>query len=151
MENTKNQQANKLIFLGLILFLIGLLLGLFVQNMTNPRMALSAHLEGIMNGMFLVILGLIWTRLILSKIVFRITFWLVIYGTFANLTAVILAALTGFGKMMPIAGGQEGTGIIEDLITLLLLSLALSMVTVCVIVLVGFYKHMKQPTKKTAD
>ena len=151
MENTKNQQANKLIFLGLILFLIGLLLGLFVQNMTNPRMALSAHLEGIMNGMFLVILGLIWTRLLLSKIVFRITFWLVIYGTFANLTAVILAALTGFGKMMPIAGGQEGTGIIEDLITLLLLSLALSMVTVCVIVLAGFYKHMKQPTKKTAD
>lgn len=151
MENkAKTQQANQLIFLGLILFLVGLLVGLFVQKMTNPRMALSAHLEGIMNGMFLVILGLIWTRLVLSKIIFKVTFWLVIYGTFANLVAVILAAYTGFGKMMPIAGGHGGTGIIEDLITFLLLSLALSMIAVCVIVLVGFYKHMKQLSKETA-
>lgn len=149
-NNSKIQQANKLIFLGLSLFLIGLLVGLFIQNMTNPRMALSAHLEGVMNGMFLVILGLIWTRLALSIIVFRVTFWLVIYGTFANLTAVIFAALTGFGKMMPIAGGQEGTGIIESLIALLLVSLALCMVAVCVIVLIGFYKHMKQLAKETA-
>ncbi len=150
-KNTKIQQANKLIFLGLILFVIGLLVGLFVQNMTNPRMALAAHLEGVMNGMFLVILGLIWTRLVLSKIAFRVAFWLVVYGTFANLIAVIFAALTGFGKMMPIAGGQEGTRIIESLITFLLVSLALCIVSVCVIVLIGFYKHMIQPTKEIAN
>lgn len=143
-SNTNIQQANKLVFLGLILFLLGLLIGLFVQNMTNPRMALAAHLEGIMNGMFLIILGLIWNRLILSKTVFKVTFWLTAYGTFANLAAVIIAALTGFGKMMPIAGGQEGTEIIEGLISFLLISLALCMLTVCIIVLIGFYKHMKQ-------
>jgi len=53
------KQADRLIFLGLLLFFLGLLAGLFVQNMANPRMALSAHLEGVMNGMFLVLLGLI--------------------------------------------------------------------------------------------
>ena len=75
MENNTNiQQANKLVFLGLILFILGLLIGLFVQNMTNPRMALAAHLEGIMNGMFLIILRIIWNRLILSKTVFKVTF-----------------------------------------------------------------------------
>ncbi len=45
----QNKQANMLIFLGLVLFLLALLIGLFVQNMANPRMALSAHLEGVMN------------------------------------------------------------------------------------------------------
>ena len=145
-NNTTTQQANKLIFLGLILFLLGLIIGLFVQNMANPRMALSAHLQGLLNGMFLIILGLIWSRLVLSKKQLNATFGLTIYGTFANLAAVIIAASTGFGKMMPIAGGKEGTGIWEGLISFLLVSLSLSMLVVCVIVIIGFYKNMKQST-----
>ena len=144
VSNTQIKQSEKLIFLGLILFLIGLSVGLVVENMANPRMALSAHLEGVINGMFLIILGLIWKRLILSKTLLILTFWLVVYGTFANLIAVIISAVTGFGKMMPIAGGQEGTRVIEGLISFLLISLALCMLAVCIIVLIGFYKHMKQ-------
>ena len=147
-RNSQSKQADKLIFIGLILFLSGLAVGLFVQNVANPRMALSAHLQGIMNGMFLVILGLIWKRLILSETLLKVTFWLVIYGTFANLIAVIIAAMTGFGKMMPIAGGQNGTGAIEGLISFLLISLSLCMFTVCIIVLIGYYKHMKQRTNE---
>lgn len=142
-RNTQSKQADKLIFIGLFLFLIGLTIGLFVQNMANPRMALSAHLEGVMNGIFLIILGLIWKRLILSQILLKATFWLVVYGTFANLIAVIIAAATGFGKMMPIAGGQKGTGAIEVLVSFLLISLAICMIGVCIIVLTGFYKHME--------
>lgn len=147
-NNTQSKQADKLIFSGLILFLIGLVIGLLVQNMANPRMGLSAHLEGIMNGMFLVILGLIWKRLRLSKTLLKATFWLVVYGTFANLLAVVIAAVTGFGKMMPIAGGQEGTQAMEGLISFLLISLGLCMLAVCIIVLIGFYKHMKQNTNE---
>lgn len=143
--NPQIKQANKLIFLGFVLFLAGLIAGLFVQQMANPRMALSAHLEGMMNGIFLVLLGLIWKRLILSVMLLRIAFWLVIYGTFSNLVAVLIAAMTGSGKMMPIAGGKEGTGITEGLISFLLLSLSLCMLAVCIIVLIGFYKYMKLP------
>ena len=145
-KNSQTEQSNKLIFLGLALFLIGLTVGLFVQNMKNPRMALSAHLEGMMNGMFLILLGLIWQRLVLSATQLRVTFFLAIYGTFTNLIAVIMAALTGFGKMMPIAGGQEGTGITEGMISFLLISLALCMLAVCTLVMMGFYKHMKKTT-----
>ena len=144
MENDpQTKQANRLIFLGLLLFLLGLTVGLFVQNMKNPRMALSAHLEGVMNGMFLMLLGLIWKRLLLSTILLNATFWLAVYGTFANLIAVIIAAITGIGKMMPIAGGQEGAEITDGLISFLLISLALSMLAVCIITLIGFYRHMK--------
>jgi (hydroxyamino)benzene mutase len=112
-QNRQSEQSNKLIFWGLALLLLGLAVGLFVQNMTNPRMALSAHLEGLMNGMFLMLLGLIWQRLVLSAKLLKLTFLLAIYGTFANLLAVIIAAITGFGKMMPIAGGKEGTGALQ--------------------------------------
>jgi len=147
-SNIQKKQSDNLIFFGLILFLIGLFVGLFVHNMANPRMALSAHLEGVMNGMFLILLGLIWKRLLLSKRQLTTTFWLVTYGTFANILAVIVAALTGFGKMMPIAGGQEGTKIIEAFISFLLISLSLCMIIVCVLVIVGFFKSMKQHSKE---
>lgn len=143
-NNTQSKQADKLIFWGLALFLAGMVIGLFVQNMANPRMGLSAHLEGAMNGMFLVILGLIWKRLSLSKTILKWTFRLVIYGTFANISAVVTAAVTGFGKMMPLAGGQEGTPAIEGLISFLLITLALCMLAVCMIVLTGFYNNMKK-------
>jgi hydroxylaminobenzene mutase len=139
-------QANRLIFLGLLLFFLGLVIGLFVQNMTNPRMALSAHLQGITNGIFLMILGVVWGKLILSSRWLNITFWLTIYGTFANLIAVVIAAITGAGKMMPIAGGQEGSTGVEIIISFLLVSLSLTMLFICVLSMIGFRRYMKSST-----
>ena len=108
-DNTKPKPyADWLLFLGILLFLLGLVIGLFIPLMTNPRMGLSAHLEGTMNGMFLIMLGLIWNKLALKENWLTAAFWLIIYGTFANFVAVTIAAITGAGKMMPIAGGKEG-------------------------------------------
>ena len=115
--------------------------------MTLPRMGLSAHLEGVMNGMFLVILGLIWNKLVVNCKWLTYTFWLTVYGSFANFVAVSIAAITGAGEMMPIAGGKEGTSVVEGLISFLLISLALAMIFVCVIVLTGLFKYMQQPSK----
>ena len=109
-------------------------------------MGLSAHLEGIMNGMFLVILGLIWNKLALNYKWLTFAFWLTIYGAFANFVAVSVAAITGAGKMMPIAGGKEGTSVVEGLISFLLISLALAMIFVCLIVLKGLLRYIKQPS-----
>ena len=148
MENTRHKkwQSDRLLFLGILLFLFGLLIGLFIPMMTNPRMGLSAHLEGIMNGMFLVILGLIWNKLVLNDKWLTIAFWLTLYGAFANFVAVSIAAITGAGKMMPIAGGKEGTSVVEGLISFLLISLALAMIFVCLIVLKGLLRYIKQPS-----
>jgi hydroxylaminobenzene mutase len=151
MENTRHKkwQSDMLLFLGILLFLFGLLTGLFVPMMTNPRMGLSAHLEGIMNGMFLVILGLIWNKLVLNDKWLTSAFWLTLYGSFANFVAVSIAAITGAGKMMPIAGGKEGTSVVEGLISFLLVSLALAMIFVCLIVLTGLLRYIKQPSDIT--
>jgi (hydroxyamino)benzene mutase len=141
-NNKTKRYADRLLFLGVLLFLLGLIIGFFIPIMTNPRMGLSAHLEGTMNGMFLVILGLIWNKLVLKDKWLTATFWLVIYGSFANFVAVSIAAITGAGKMMPIAGGQPGAEVVDGLISFLLISLSLAMVVVCIMVLSGLYQYI---------
>lgn len=108
-------------------------------------MGLSAHLEGIMNGMFLVILGIIWGKLLLSQKWLKATFWLTVYGSFANFLAVTIGAFTGAGKMMPLAGGKEGNALIEGLISTLLISLTLAMILVCIIILFGLFRSINRP------
>lgn len=78
MENSilQKQQSDRVIFYGVLLFLLGLVVGLFIPLMANPRMGLSSHLEGVMNGMFLILLGLIWGKVTLSGTWLKITFLL---------------------------------------------------------------------------
>lgn len=146
MASRKNQdqQASKLQFWGITLFMLGLLIGLAIPVLTNTRMGLAAHLEGVMNGMFLVVLGLIWEKLLLSNRWLTLTYWMTLYGSFANFSAVTIAAATGAGKMMPIAGGREGGSLEEGIISSLLMTLALAMIFVCGSVLVGLYRYLIQ-------
>ncbi len=111
--------------------------------MSNLRIGLSAHLGGTMNGMLVIILGLIWHKILLHKKWLTLSFWLSIYGSFANFLAVLIGAITGAGKMMPIAGGIEGTALIEGFISFLHVSLSLVMIFVGVVVLIGLFKNIK--------
>ena len=53
----------RLFFHGFLLFLLFLVEGMFVQSMRNPRIALSAHVGGLMSGLFLGVLGAAWNEL----------------------------------------------------------------------------------------
>ena len=129
-----------LLQLGVLLFLIGLLTGLMVPRFANPRMGLASHLEGVLNGMFLIALGLLWHRLNLSNAWLVITFWLAVYGTFANWLATLLAAYWGAGKLMPIAAmSHQGSSVQEGAIRVLLTTLSVAMIAACVIVIVGLH------------
>jgi len=50
----------RLMWHRMFLFLIGLVTGQQERRFTNMRMALSAHLQGVLNGTFLIALGTIW-------------------------------------------------------------------------------------------
>lgn len=127
-----------LIQLGILLFLVGLLTGFVIPKLANPRMGLASHLEGVLNGIFLVALGLLWQRLNLSDGWLVVTFWLAVYGTFANWLATLLAAVWGAGALMPIAAmGHQGSSIQEGVIKFLLGTLSVSMIAVCVIIIAG--------------
>jgi (hydroxyamino)benzene mutase len=144
MDNlkSKKQQSDRLLFFGILLFFLGLLVGIFVPMLANPRMGLSGHLEGIMNGIFLIVLGLIWNRLELSGKWLTITYWLSLYGTFANWSAVLLAAVFNSGKMMPLATGREGSSFTEGIVSFLLISLSIAMLSVCILIMTGLLSHI---------
>jgi hydroxylaminobenzene mutase len=140
MSKTFNERiGRRLLQLGIVLFLLGLLTGFVVPLAANPRMALSSHLEGVLNGTFLLVLGVIWGRLQIGRVTGRVAFGLLAYGTFANWGTTLLAAIWGAGEtMMPLAAaGYVGTSAQEMLIVFGLLSLSLAMVVVCPIVLWG--------------
>lgn len=136
---TAERLGIRLLQLGVVLFLLGLLTGFAVPMAANPRMALSSHLEGVLNGIFLLVMGIIWGRLSIGAGTSRVTFGLLAYGTFANWATTLAAAMWGAGEtMMPLAGaGYTGTSAQEMLIAFGLLSLSLAMVVVCPVVLWG--------------
>lgn len=128
----------RLIQLGVLLFLPGLVTGFTLPLMRAPRLGLSSHLEGVMNGMFLMGVGVIWPRLRLGAGTLRAAFWLAVYGTYTNWAATLLSGFWGAGAMMPLAGGgATGTATQELIMMVLLVSLAAAMVAVCILMLVG--------------
>ena len=136
---TKKRLSDKLIYYGVILFFIGLIIGLIVPIFANPRLGVSSHIEGVLNGMFLIILGLIWNKIDLSNKWLKITFLAAIYGTIMNCFGILIAAIFNAGKMLGIAAnGQEGTPIVEGIVSFSLISLSIAMLLVCVSVLIIF-------------
>lgn len=133
-----NTFRRRLMWHGLFLFLLGLLTGLVSANMTNPRMGLAAHLEGVMNGTVLIAVGAIWNEARLSARQATLTFWTVLYGTYANWAVTTLAALLGTGAMTPItAPGRVALPWQEQLITVGFISTGISIIAATVLLLWG--------------
>jgi hydroxylaminobenzene mutase len=101
----------------MVLFLLGLLVGLAEGQVANPRMGLAAHLEGLMNGTFLIALGAALSFVKLSQMLAALTFWMVLYGTYANVFVTTLAAIAGANAMSPATGGQGAPAWQEAFIT----------------------------------
>ena len=138
--------GHRLLQLGALLFLLGLLVGFVVPLLTNPRMGLASHLEGLLNGMFLIVLGLLWPRLLLGARAASWLFWLAGYGTFANWAATLLAGFWGAGTRMPLAAGaHHGTSSQELAIDVLLVTLSVAIVAASVLVLWGLRRRPSAP------
>ena len=93
---------------GLVLFLVGLVTGLAVPAFRNPRMALSGHLEALLNGMFLMIVGLAWVELKLSARAQRVIPPVLLVGTYGNFALTLAGAQLGTKKATPLAGAGFG-------------------------------------------
>lgn len=124
---------------GLSLFLLGLLSGFLTPVLKNPRMGLSSHLEGTLNGMFLIVLGLLWPWVQVTSGWERTAVALVVYAAYANWLATLLSAWWGAGRgMMPIAGGDhEASRVKEFVVRFLLITLGAAIVVGVAIILFG--------------
>jgi hydroxylaminobenzene mutase len=134
------EQANRrLKWHGIVLFLLGLFTGFAEVHFANVRMGLAAHLEGVMNGTFLLALGAAWPGIRLSSRMQAVAFWTVLFGTYANWAFTMLAAVFGTAALSPITGaGHSGTPWQERFITIGFMSVGIAIVAACVMILVGF-------------
>jgi hydroxylaminobenzene mutase len=134
MEDTKR----RLLWHGMFLFLIGLITGLAEQKFSNPRMGLAAHLEGVMNGTFLVALGAIWTEVRLSPRLKAAAYWSALYGTYANWIVTTLAAIFGTAAMSPItAAGHSAQPWQESFVTIGFMSVGIAIIASSILILWG--------------
>ena len=138
-EKTGMEDARRrLLWHGMSLFLLGLLTGFAEQNFSNPRMGLAAHLEGVMNGTFLVALGAVWTEVSLSPRLKAAAYWSALYGTYANWAVTLLAAIFGTAAMSPItAAGRSGQPWQEAVVTFGFMSVGIGIVAASILILAG--------------
>jgi hydroxylaminobenzene mutase len=131
----------RLMWHGMFLFLLGLLTGFLETKFVNPRMGLAAHLEGVMNGIFLLALGAAWSEVRLSPRLRLAAYWTALYGAYVNWAAVVLAAILGTAALSPItSAGHSGLPWQETLVTISLMSVGIVIIVSTVVVLWGLRK-----------
>jgi len=127
------------LIMGATLFLLGLASGLAIGMMANPRMGLSAHIQGLTNGMFLIAVGAAWRFVGLGRRAAVVTFCLLAYGTVANWASTTLAAVWNTGQLTPIhAPEPNALAWQEGIVSAGLLSLTVAMISGTLLLLVGF-------------
>jgi len=132
------ESHRRLYWHGMFLFLVGLLTGFVETRFANPRMGLAAHLEGVMNGTFVLALGAAWREVRLGPGWKAVTYWFLLYGTYANWLFTTLAAAFGTAALSPITGaGHSGEPWQENLIEAGFMSVGVTIVGATVLVLVG--------------
>ncbi len=133
-----NDSQRRLLWHGMFLFLLGLATGLVEAKFSNTRMALAAHLEGVMNGTFLLALGAVWSEIHLSARLKGVTYWAVLYGTYANWGITTLAAAFGTGALSPItAPGLMAAPWKENLVHAGFMSVGVTIIGAAVLILLG--------------
>jgi hydroxylaminobenzene mutase len=134
--------GRRLVLHGAVLFLLGLLTGFVAPAVRNPRMGLSAHLEGLMNGTFLLALGAVWSQVRLPGRAEAAAFWLLLFGTYGNWASVGLGAATGASRLMPIAGaGHTGPAWAEAVVATGLVAISIAMVAALGLVVWGLVRR----------
>jgi hydroxylaminobenzene mutase len=134
MESTNRH----LLWHGMFLFLLGLLTGFAEQHFANMRMGLAAHLEGVMNGIFLLALGAIWNEVRLPPPAKVAAYWAALYGTYVNWLVTTLAAIFGTAALSPItAVGHTGLPWQESLVTAGFMSVGIVIVAASLLILWG--------------
>lgn len=129
---------------GSLLLLLGLLTGLFVPKLANPRMGLASHVEGVMSGMMLVILSYLFPQLRLGTTALKAAYGLSVYGAYANwINPLLAAAWDAGGSMMPGASkGKKGTPFQEMVISVVAVSLVAALLPAVFLVLWGLRKNV---------
>lgn len=126
----------RLVRAGFVLFTFSLLTGLAVPAFLNKKMAVAAHVSGVLNALVLVALGLTWSLLAMGPVQARLTRIAFLSGTFANWGTSCLAAAWGTSRLTPLSGAGYGAApwkeavvqVLQVLLSVVIISGTLSVV-----------------------
>lgn len=136
----------RLMWHGMLLFILGLFTGFAETHFANVRMGLAAHLEGVMNGTFLLALGAVWHHVKLASVPRTIAFWTALYGTYTNWLMTSIAAALGTAALSPVtAAGHSASPHRETLVTAGFLSVGITIIVSCGLVLWGLRGRATPP------
>jgi hydroxylaminobenzene mutase len=142
------ESNRRLMWHGMFLFLLGLLTGFAEPRFANMRMGLAAHLEGVMNGIFLIGLGAIWNEVRLSPAAKTAVFWIALIGTYGNWLMTTTAAVFGTSALSPITGTPHGgQPWQEKVVTAGFMVIGIVIVACAVFVLCGLRKPAREVTR----
>ena len=131
-------QKRRLMWHGMLLFLLGLITGLLEQRFTNVRMGLSAHLEGVINGILLLALGAAWIEVRLPYPVKVAAYWTALYGAYANWLVTSVAAAFGTAASSPItSAGHRGQPWQESFVAMGFLTVSIAIIATSILILWG--------------
>jgi (hydroxyamino)benzene mutase len=150
---TESEAKRGLIWHGLVLFFLGLVTGFVIPSMTSPRLGMSAHVQGILNGMFLLLVGgIVWDRLASSRKIEAGAYWLLLYSAYGSWFFCLLAGVFGASHMLPIAGaGYRALPWQEQLVMVGLGTVGVGYTVACALLVYGVRKAIKLPAGRVSD
>lgn len=133
------REGRRLMRLGVALVLVGLFTGLAIPALAVPRLGLSAHISGVLGGLALLVLGLVWPQLQLGPGASRTGTLLAAYAFLVAWAMPLLGGLWGAGaRMLPFAAGSaHGSAFQEGVIAVGLTTSALAVISLFALVLWG--------------
>jgi (hydroxyamino)benzene mutase len=121
--------------LGFALFSLGLLLGVALPKMRNPRMGLSAHLTAVQTGPALIGFALFWRYLAVPESWTPMLVYALIFSSYVLVFGITLAGFTGASEALPIAGkGHQASRFQEQLVSILVRGSSVVMALSCVVI-----------------
>lgn len=93
---------------GFVLFLLALFTGFAIPEFLNQKMALAAHISGVLNALVLMALGLAWGLLAMSPLQAKVTRGAFLYATYINWASSCLSAAWGTNRLTPLSGAGYG-------------------------------------------
>ena len=146
-------QGQRLLQLGMALFLYSSFEGFAISSLASPRIGLSAHTLSALQAVMLLAIGLMWPKLKLNPRSAQVALWTLIYSTLAILIAYTVAAFLGVGiETISLMGElphglSQGSPFQETFIKVLAYSSAPTGITAFVLIFRGLRIPSAQPTK----
>lgn len=109
------QIGEQLIFIGIVLFLVGLIQGALISTVKNSRMALSGHLTAVQCGMALAIFGVVWSLVDLPSSLGVFVAYGTAFGFILIWLGITIASVTGASRALPIAGNGFSATVTTEL------------------------------------